>query len=373
MKIIADEHIPFVHEYFGAYGELVLKPGRDITAADVKDADILLVRSITPINEKLLVNSSVKFVGSVTAGIDHLDTAWLKQAGIEWSAAEGFNAPPVADYVVSVIAALQRKQILSFSGMKAAVIGVGNVGSLVVERLKTLNFDVMMCDPLRAEKENHFQSVSLNDIAGVDLISVHTPLTHEGAHPTYHLLNQDFFKRQKNNAVLLNAGRGAVVDSQALLFEGGHLCWCLDVWEREPNIDKVMLENAFIATPHIAGYSVQSKIRGIDMIYRAACDKKIITPQSIEPVAIPHQELNFAGSQHHWQDIVMGVFNPLIMSAMMRSALLQATNVSTGFDELRNKFNYRHEFNYTNLLNVDAPAPDKQVLMELGLNYLSMH
>lgn len=148
MRIIADSHIPFVKEYFGSYGELILKPGRSISPDDVKDAHILLVRSITPVNEKLLAHSKVKFVGSVTAGADHLDTEWLDQAGILWGIASGFNAPPVADYVVSVIAALQKKQMLLNKSLTAAVIGVGNVGRLVVEKLKILNFDILLSDPI---------------------------------------------------------------------------------------------------------------------------------------------------------------------------------------------------------------------------------
>lgn len=373
MKIVADKHIPFVSEYFSSYGELILKSGREITPNDVKDADLLLVRSITPVNEMLLADSTVKFVGSVTAGIDHLDTHWLDQAGILWRAAEGFNAIPVADYVVSVVAALQRKQLLSFSGMKAAVIGVGHVGQLVVDRLRLLGFEVVQCDPLRANVEKDFQSVPFEQIAGVDLISLHVPLTIDGECPTYHMIDQAFLRRQKPRAVLLNASRGSVINSQALLQYGAHLCWCLDVWENEPAVDKRMLQNAFIATPHIAGYSVQSKIRGIDMIYRAACASDILQPQLVNPVAIPYQELSFSGLQHHWQDIVMGVFNPLIMSAMMRSLLLPAENVDALFDDMRNKFNYRHEFHYTNLIEVDAPASDKQVLADLGMQYLSKH
>lgn len=372
MKIVADEHIPFVHEYFGGDGELILKPGRMISAADVKEADMLLVRSVTPVNAQLLENSRVKFVGSVTAGADHLDTAWLDKVDIAWSVATGFNAPPVADYVVSIIAALQRKQILAFTGMKAAVIGVGNVGQLVAERLRLLNFQVILCDPLRAAADKDFQTVSLDEIADVDFISLHVPLTYDGDHPTHHMINEKFLQRQKVKSVLLNASRGAVVDSQALLTHGAHMLWCLDVWENEPNINKDILNHAFISTPHIAGYSVQSKIRGTEMIYRIACDKKIITKQA-SPIEMPHQTLSFSGAEHHWQDIVMGVFNPLVMSAMMRTAILPAHAVGQVFDNMRHQFNYRHEFSYTQLVEVDAPAADKAVLERLGIENYRLH
>lgn len=371
MKIVADSHIPFVKEYFSAYGDLILRGGRTITAADVKDADILLVRSITHVDEKLLAGSSVKFVGSVTAGADHLETKWLEEAGIIWSVALGFNAPPVADYVVSVIAALQRKGLLptreADKRVKAAVIGVGNVGRLVVQLLTLLNMDVVVCDPLRAENESDFISTPLSDVADVDVISLHVPLAKQGPYPTYHFIDKAFLERQKPGCVLLNASRGAVIDSKALLAHGQHLHWCFDVWEHEPKIDKAVLEGALLATPHIAGYSIQSKIRGIEMIYKIACEKNIIVPQAFPPLTMPRQQLMFGGMTHHWQDIVLGVFNPMIMTAMMRTLLLPADDYGHVFDEMRNQFNYRHEFRYTEILSADMAENEKQLLSHLGL------
>ena len=370
MKIVADQHIPYIKEYFNPYGELVLKPGRAISHDDVKDADMLLVRSITHVDKQLLAKSRVKFVGSITAGADHLDTGWLDAAEIAWSVASGFNAPPVADYVVSLVAALQRKGLFSVKQKTAAVIGVGNVGRLVAERLKLFNFDVILCDPLRAENESDFISIPLEKIADVDLISLHVPLTQSGAYPTYHFINKDFFERQKLGCVLLNASRGAVIHSSELMQYGTHMHWCFDVWEHEPKIDKSILENTFIATPHIAGYSVQSKIRGIDMIYRIACAKKIIEPRSTPPVSMPHQQLAFAGDKHHWQDIVLGIFNPLILAAIMRTQLLPAEDDGHVFDEMRNQFNYRHEFAFTKLKGVELSEEDKMLLGKLGIELL---
>lgn len=367
MKIVADMHIPFIKEYFSPYGELILKPGRAISPADVADADMLLVRSVTHVDQKLLADSRVRFVGSVTAGADHLDTKWLDDNGIDWSVATGFNAPPVADYVVSVIAALQRKRLLGHTPMRAAVIGVGNVGRLVVERLQHLNFEITLCDPVRAEKESDFVSTPMQALSDMDLISLHVPLTKSGAHATHHFINQAFLQQQKTGCVLVNASRGAVIDTHALLTYGKHLRWCLDVWEHEPRIDKALLEQALLATPHIAGYSVQSKIRGIDMIYRIACEKNLITPLLLSPIAMPHQELTFAGHEHHWQDLVLGVFNPIIITAMMRELLIPVADYGHCFDEMRNQFNYRHEFGYTQIAGVTVPAADEKVLETLGL------
>jgi len=369
MKIVADSHIPFVKDYFSAYGELVLQKGRQISHEDVKEADILLVRSITPVNQQLLENTKVRFVGSVTAGADHLDTQWLEEVGIQWHVAAGFNAPPVADYVTGIVAALRSENVFDLNGVRAAVIGVGNVGKLVAEKLQTLGMSVVMCDPLRANAEHDFHSVSLDELSELDLITLHVPLVKTGAHPTYHFIDRHFLQRQKPGCVLINASRGSVINTTDLLQYGEHLRWCFDVWAGEPNIDKAVLEKAYLATPHIAGYSVQSKIRGIDMIYRLFCENNIIMPHAIAPVTLPRQQLFFSGMNHHWQDIVLGVFNPRIMTAMMRDILLPSQDAGVRFDEMRNQFNYRHEFGFTDI-HAQVLPDDRQLLQKLGLTIL---
>ncbi|EKD69873.1 MAG: hypothetical protein ACD_46C00710G0002 [uncultured bacterium] len=370
MKIVAEQYIPHVEHYFGHYGELILKPGREITVSDVKDADILLVRAVTQVNENLLANSRVKYVGSVTAGADHLDTHWLDQAGIAWDVAAGFNAPPVADYVVSVIAALQRKKIVTQNKLKAAVIGVGHVGKLVTQHLQLLDMNVVTCDPIRAATEEKFSSVALENISDCDIITLHVPLTKSGEHPTYHFIDREFLSRQKPGCVLINASRGAVLDEQILLLHGTHLHWCLDVFEHEPTINQHILERALLATPHIAGYSVQGKIRGIDMIYRAACAKKIIEPMVDSPINMPRQTLRFAGENHHWQDMVLGVFNPIIMTSIMRTTLLSEEIHGPLFDKMRHEFSYRHELAYTSVSGVVLPDADIRILAKLGMQIL---
>jgi len=369
LKIVADKDIPFIENYFSDH-ELILKPGRSINTTDVKNADILLVRSVTKVDQDLLANSKIKFVGSVTAGSDHLETKWLEQQGIAWSLAAGFNAPPVADYVVSMVAALQRRHLLKTHGNKAAVIGVGSVGKLVAQHLKALNFEVVLCDPIRAEQEKNFTATALQNIVNVDLISLHVPLRKEGAHPTYHFIDEAFLKRQKPGCILLNASRGAVIDEAQLGAHGKHLVWCLDVWENEPTINQAILQQALITTPHIAGYSVQSKMRGMAMMYVAMCEKNIIQYTSKTPLDMPQQTLAFAGQQHHWQDIVLGIFNPLVLTAMMKAQLLSGNKVGETFDAMRQQFNYRHELAFTKIQALDLLEEDKKCLQALGVEII---
>ncbi|HLB42421.1 MAG TPA: 4-phosphoerythronate dehydrogenase [Gammaproteobacteria bacterium] len=369
MKIIADTHIPYVKEYFDQQGELILKPGRIISHHDVKKADMLLVRSITPVNQALLASSKVKFIGSVTAGADHLDTKWLNEKEILWRVATGFNAPPVADYVVCVIAALQRKGLLLNQHKKAAVIGVGHVGRLVVERLQSLDFDVICVDPIRAEIEKDFISTSLEKITDVDLVSLHVPLTRQGKYSTDQLINKNFLKNQKIDCILLNTSRGAVIHTDDLKTYGRHCHWCFDVWPNEPHIDKTILADALIATPHMAGYAVQSKIRGIAMIYQAAVEMSMIQPRSNPTVMMPQQRLSFKGRQQ-WQDIALKVFNPMAMTTIMQEVLLKPGDTAAAFDTLRNEFNNRHEFTATPISCTQWQENDKILLNRIGFKLI---
>jgi erythronate-4-phosphate dehydrogenase len=362
MKIIADKDIPYIQDYFSHDFDLILKSGRHITKEDVKEADILLVRSVTTVNSNLLSGTRIKFVGTVTSGHDHLDTAWLDQAGIAYAAAKGFNAPPVADYVVSVIAALQKKGISLNKKMKAAIIGVGDIGRLVDRYLKNLNYETQLCDPIRAQNEIDFVSCSLDEIEDVDLISLHVPLTRDKNHPTFHMIDKHFLKRQREGCLLLNASRGAVIHTDDLLSHGQHLHWCFDVWEHEPYINKAILKQALIATPHIAGYSKQSKMRGINLIYQFMVKQKIIPSIQKKQFDFPMTEKRIEGNDDPtWQDIVLDVFNPSSLTELMQHELLNVSDTSQLFEEMRRQFNQRNEFAFIRIKNQLAEQERRQL------------
>ncbi len=366
MLILADEEIPGVEHYFGSYGELIFKTGRTLTHEDVCDADILLVRSVTEINKVLLQNTNVKFVGSVVSGTDHLNIDWLEQAGIRWSAALGCNAVAVAEYVVTVIAALQKKGLLLNKKSRAGVIGVGKVGSRVVEKLKIVGFDVVQCDPLRAQKEKEFISVPIEELTDLDIVLLHTPLTTDGPYPTYHLVEKNFLQKQKKGCVLLSAGRGSVIHFPDLLHYGQHLIWCLDVWENEPMINLDVLSNAMIASPHIAGHSVQSKYRGIQMVYEAAVQQGIIFDKKIPPISFPRAELSFPNEKMDWREVVLQVFDPLEITLFMQEAFRKEGPAV--FDLLRKRFKRGDEFGFISGRGGVLGADDLALLKQLGFS-----
>lgn len=368
MKIVADQHIPFIEQYFRGAGELKLIPGRLMTAHDLQDADMLLVRSVTHVNQALLQHSKVKFVGSVTAGADHLDLAWLRHAGIQVALASGFNAPPVADYVLSVIAALQSLGRLPLSSFRAGVIGVGQVGTCVIEKLSILGHELLVSDPLRAEFEADFRSCSLEEFVDLDLITLHVPLTY-GEHATHHFIDDAFLRRQKPGCVLINASRGAVIDELALLRSGSHLQWCFDVWEGEPHLNPNVLSKAVIATPHIAGYSVQSKRRGIAMIYQAASQAGLVQMHHDASLQMPEIRIEADQEIVTWQSVVLRLFNPLHMTDNMRQ-LSSSQHGARLFDEMRLHFNDRHELAYVTLVGSKLSQFDEGVLRQFGVKFL---
>ncbi len=273
MKIVADENIPLLAEFFSdmCEGDLITLPGRNMSAADVKDADILLVRSITQVNETLLKGSKVMFVGTCTIGTDHLDIPYLIEQGIRFHNAPGCNAEAVVEYVLSSLITLGERRQIPWQSLTVGIVGAGNVGGRLYKTLKALNVNVCAYDPNVAEfcHEHNKDAVWLQDV-----VSLHVPIVQEGAHKTHHLLDVKRLKRMKPNACLINSCRGAVIDNQALLKhtnKNPDFLAILDVWEHEPSPSDALIKACFLATPHIAGYSLDGKYLGTQMIYAALC------------------------------------------------------------------------------------------------------
>lgn len=274
MLIVADENIPLLDSFFGDIGEIRRVSGRTMSSADVRDADILLVRSVTRVDRELLEGSRVRFVGTTTIGTDHVDLDWLEQAGIRFSAAPGCNANSVAEYVLSVLSLYaERRGLSDWSQLSVGVVGVGNVGGELAHKLERLGFDVRLCDPPRADlEEGDSEFVALEAAMKCDVVSLHTPLTREGDHPTMHMFGRAELEALGANQLLINAGRGEVIDSSALLArleKGNAPTVALDVWEQEPRIHPELVDRVWLATPHIAGYSLEGKVQGTEMIYQA--------------------------------------------------------------------------------------------------------
>lgn len=285
MKILVDENMPYARELFSRLGEVRAVPGRPIPLAELRDADALMVRSVTKVNQSLLTGTPVRFVGTATAGIDHVNQNDLIEAGVGFSAAPGCNAIAVVEYVFSALLLLAELDGFALRDRTVGIVGVGNVGARLQRRLEIFGVRTLLCDPPRAARgdEGHWQTLDeLVDEA--DILTFHTPLYKEGVYKTLHLADETIIRRLKPGAILINACRGPVVDNAALLQclrEGQRLSTVLDVWEGEPQLDTDLLARVDIGTAHIAGYTLEGKARGTTQVFEAY-SAFINQPQKIE-------------------------------------------------------------------------------------------
>ena len=274
MRIVADESIPFVVECFSTIGEVKAVGSSRITPSAVADADILLVRTVTDVNAELLAGSSVRFVAAATTGFDHIDTDYLQDEGIGFAAAAGSNANSVAEYSIAALLEMGQKYNLGLEGKSIGIIGVGRIGGRVAKKCAALGMKVYLNDPPLQKQTGDAKYLPIEKLCNCDFITLHTPLTFEGIDRTFHLADERFFDSLKAGCVFLNTSRGGVVDSDALkaAIRAGRLkAVVIDVWENEPNIDTELLEMVDIATPHIAGYSLDGRVAGTIMAYESAC------------------------------------------------------------------------------------------------------
>lgn len=275
MKILADENIPLVHNFFDSMGEVSTFEGRHLTPEQLGDAEILLVRSITRVDEALLQDSKVRFVGTCTIGHDHIDKTYLDAQKIGFAHAPGCNANSVVEYVLSCLSVLTERNGLDLDHCCVGIVGFGNVGSLLGSKLDKLGIDFKYYDPLREEPSGYEQhQVEFEEILNCDVISLHTPLTYETLYPTFHMFDSEILGRLSSEQILINTGRGAVIDNKALylkLSDHQRFTVILDVWENEPLIHPGLAQKVAIATPHIAGYSLDGKVAGTEMVYQALC------------------------------------------------------------------------------------------------------
>ena len=278
MKIVCDKNITLASNLFSNLGDICFVDGRSLSREQLSDADILLVRSVTSVNKELLKGTSVRFVGSATSGFDHVDLDCLHENGIEFSSAPGCNAIAVAEYVISSLYALSQENAQPLSGKTIGIVGVGNIGSCLADKLKALNVNVLLCDPLKHEQGLLKEHIGLDELlAKSDVVTLHVPLIKTGNHKTLHLIDQTRLKALKPGLILINACRGEVIDNRALLKvmeQGADLDLVLDVWENEPDILTPLLDHVRYASVHIAGHTLEGKARGTQMLYQALCELK---------------------------------------------------------------------------------------------------
>ena len=376
MLIVADENIPLLDAFFAGFGDIRRVPGRSIDRTTVEQADVLLVRSVTNVNRALLEGSKVRFVGTCTIGTDHLDLDYFNEAGICWSSAPGCNARGVVDYVLGSLMTLAEIEGADLSQRTYGVVGAGEVGRRLIKVLKGLGWNVRVCDPPRQAAEGG-EYVSLEQIIEqCDVISLHTPLTRSGDSATWHLFDQQRLQQLKQGAWLINAARGPVVDNVALrevLLEREDLQAVLDVWEKEPEVDPALAELCVLATPHIAGYSLDGKQRGTAQIYQAYCafsgQPAAIQLSDLLPATWLSEVSLHGDSDPAWALAMLcrGVYDPRRDDADFRRSLVgNVAEQRAAFDVLRKQYPVRREIEGLKVrIEGDAPVL-RQMVEALG-------
>jgi erythronate-4-phosphate dehydrogenase len=354
VKILADQNIPQVAEAFRDLGEVELMPGREIRPRHLTACRCLITRTVTRVDAALLQGSPVEFVGTATIGTDHIDLDYLADAGIGFSNAAGCNAEGASEYVISGLFALSRRKGFDPLQMRAGIVGLGNVGSRLQQKLDALGIECLVCDPPLQQAGQPSQTfVDLDTILReCNLISLHVPLTHSGPHPTYHLLNSARLKSLRDNCLLINAARGEVVDNQALLQllnQRDDLHVFLDTWEHEPVVSRELLRRVDLATPHIAGYSIEGRLRGTQMVLDAAGKHFQLSSSWHMSQQLPATaELNCGptgSSLEFWQDLMQQHYNIWRdHDAFVAGADLDDDAFAMHFDGLRKVYPDRLEY-----------------------------
>jgi erythronate-4-phosphate dehydrogenase len=355
MRIVADEDILLLDSAFGKFGELIKRPGREISPSDLRDADALLIRSITRVDAELLVDSKLGFIASATSGLDHIDQDCLHERNITLVDAKGCNASAVQEYCLTALAYLGREGCFDLKRSVIAVIGAGSVGGGLAGKLAALGIECIACDPLLSEEQQSslwtqgVTLVSLGDALQANIISLHTPLAFHGKYATHHLLNAERLSRLAAGTVLINTSRGPVIDNTALLRcleESNKLTAVLDVWEGEPRPTRELLNAVRLATPHLAGYSLDAKIRATEQIREKFCRHFEIDFNCTETIRLQSHDRPEISAEGCDDILCANLLTCMLdlQGITEKFRQLPVQQMAAGFDQLRNSFSGRREW-----------------------------
>ncbi|KMQ52394.1 Erythronate-4-phosphate dehydrogenase [Chitinispirillum alkaliphilum] len=371
MNIIADQNILFAAESFAELGEVTVLPSYKINREELKKADIALVRSVTPVGKELLEDTPVRFVASATIGIDHVDLDYLRERSIGFAHAPGSNADSVAEYVLASILETTGKTASELSGLKIAIIGVGNVGSKVCRIATSLGMECLLYDPPKKQLTGSGIYLPLEQVLSeADIITLHVPLEMSEPYSTYHMVNKDFMSMIKNKPILINTSRGKVIDEKE--FRQSRDCFgpvVFDVWDNEPSINTETVRMVDIATPHIAGYSFDGKVRGTEMIQSSTCafffqkQNWFVDKEQISNIC---ETLDLSESGDPVTDAVRSAYQIKKDDEQFRAIFSVSKEMQHSFfEEFRKNYHRRYEFPHFLTLLSEKQKEEMEILSQL--------
>lgn len=378
MKIVCDKNMPYAFEAFRTLGDVLLKDGRQITPDDVRDAELLIIRSTTKVNAALLDNSRVRFCGSGIIGMDHLDIPYLEAHNIAWTVAPGCNAESVANYVTASLLWLAGQHAFTLRGKTIGIIGVGNIGKRVYRHAQALGLRVLANDPPRKRNPHDHDAQTFADLDQVlaesDIITCHVPLTREGPDATHHLFTAERFSQLKPGALFINAARGAVVDTDALMPCIGtrirHLV--IDCWEGEPAYRTDLAKRVDLGTPHIAGHAYEGKVNGTAIVYEKACaflgvpaTFDFVLPEP--PTPLLTLDARNRSDEAVLREAVLSIYDIEADSQRLLTTCCEDAQArATAFDAQRRDYPMRRQFTATRIQLIGGSAFLKSALTGLG-------
>jgi erythronate-4-phosphate dehydrogenase len=367
MKIIADKNIPYLKGIAEQYGDVSYLDGSAFTRESIKNADTLIVRTVTRFDEAILRGTNVKLICSATIGYDHIDTEYCDTHGIDWHNAPGCNSGSVQQYIVSSLINISRTKEFNLKDKTIGIVGVGNVGKKVAAACELLGMRVLLNDPPRQNSEQDNSFVSLEKIKDeADIITFHTPLIKDGEYKTYHLADEDFFSSLKKKPVIINSARGGIIDTKAIkeaLRDNRISGAIVDCWENEPQPDPEYMNMADIATPHIAGYSADGKANATRMSLESIADFYGMSKVPVAQIKVP-EPANAVIDMTHFKESENPVFDAILQTYDPSSDFRRLKASPETFKQLRNNYPLRREYFAYRVKN--APVESEYILHTLG-------
>ncbi len=375
MNLIVDENISFAEEAFSQFGKVKLLHGRKITKEEINAADILIVRSITKVNKELLEDTPIKFVGTATIGTDHIDLEYLKKRNIFFKDAAGCNADAVAEYVFTAISHFAFKNSYSIEDKIIGIVGMGNIGSRIARLAENIGMPIIKNDPPLERKLGNTGFSNLEKILTADIVTFHVPLNPDGIDKTYHLMQEEELLKLKDDVVLINASRGQVIANDDLekILNRKRLFVNLDVWENEPGINPNLLNQTNLATPHIAGYSLEGKVNGTKIIYDSLCNYLNIHPTwspVLPKISDNEIKIDYDGNLTNALYKILNKVYPIKEddNGLRKAVQMDSKDRAVYFDKLRKNYPLRREFSNYKIKVTNADAKFVKVLNGFRFN-----